>query len=199
VVVAVSALRVMELNAILGTFIYPCGYYRMKELDMRGDGEQSNDAFGATVIIGVFLAAFALGSVALARQIEAAGPRIGDIIVFSPQRQVPETARDEAVAELADGQTRAQPARTCLLQARTMMASGGSLIVEAIEPPPTARYRVHWAGGTTSLAPSACGREASVYLGRNDLAALAAAAGVGIDGRARSATAFAGAGSGIVD
>jgi hypothetical protein len=102
-------------------------------------------------------------------------PNVGDIIVFAPGAQAEATASDHVVAQVAAGSSPAHPARMCLLQPPTMLAHGGSLVIEATEGPSTG-YLVHWAGGLTSPGAADCGTDASLFIGRTDLLALAAAA-----------------------
>ncbi len=142
---------------------------------MQQNGEKPDDATGVTLITGILLFAVALCSLAFAQRVTAPGPTVGDIIVFGPGLQAEVTPSRELVARLAAGNSPAQPTKTCLLQTPTKHANGGSMVVEA-RGGPAVGYLVHWAGGLTSPGESNCGPQASLFIGKTDLSALAAAA-----------------------
>jgi hypothetical protein len=101
------------------------------------------------------------------------GPRIGDIIRFNPATKI-SPDEHEPITVTPDGVRTAVP---CVLDPRTMLASGGSLVIEAVQPTPDPHYRVDWAGEHTSDGRTDCGADAEFLLSQPDLVALLLAAG----------------------
>lgn len=139
--------------------------------------KEPTNAMGLGLAVGFVLALLALGGSVLAQEIEAHKPGVGDMIAFragrSDSHDMP--AGMQALIARADDPTPSR--KTCILDAQTMIAAGGSLIVEASDPDRTAGYRVHWAGGPTSRGPADCGHASDLFISGSDLAALGAAAG----------------------
>jgi hypothetical protein len=155
--------------------VSPTAPAERQEQAMQHNQEKPDDATGVTLVTGMLLFAVALCSLAFAQHVGTSSPTVGDIIVFGPGGHAEVTAADPVVAQVATGNAPAQPGRICLLQTRTMLADGGSMVVEATEGP-SSGYLVHWAGGLTSPGATDCGRDASLFIGKTDLRALAAAA-----------------------
>ena len=57
-----------------------------------------------------------------------------------------------------------------------MRASGGSIVIEALQVRAQRMYRVHWAGTHTSRGSADCGAVADLALSRVDIVALTYAA-----------------------
>ncbi|HET6234988.1 MAG TPA: hypothetical protein VFE41_08490 [Acetobacteraceae bacterium] len=103
---------------------------------------------------------------------EALRPRNGDIIAFDPTR--PPRAGELAFTVGSLGRPNAT---SCVLDARVMQRSGGSLVIEATWLTPTLHYRVHWIGGPTSSGTTDCGGTADLRLDPSQVVTLAVAAG----------------------
>lgn len=150
---------------------------------MQGNRERADDALGNALVIGLLVVVVAL-AFALARGFIVARPSLGDIIVFDPSRHHSPDAQDTDIQALVADENRGVPRlRSCTLRTETMMAVGGSLVVEAYEPRRRTAYQVHWAGGPTASGRSDCGTEANLFVTQDDLSALRAAAD-GLDGAA---------------
>ena len=94
-------------------------------------------------------------------------PQEGDVIAFAPAN-VDVMTRAQIVATRV-GQS---PATFCMLDPRVMQRFGGSLVIEAVEGGGGRRYRVHWAGGRTSVSGADCGGSANLLLTPDDIAIL---------------------------
>ena len=124
------------------------------------------------VIVAVALAGMA-GTVGLIRQVGEFGPKVGDIVTFDPLRQIARDVKVRLPAMSADG----QPGVACVLDARSMHAYGGSVVIEAREPRRNFPYRVHWSGQRSSNDGADCGASADLLLNLEDVQVLALAAG----------------------
>jgi hypothetical protein len=60
-------------------------------------------------------------------------------------------------------------AKHCVLDPHIMRASGGSIVIEALQLRPRPMYRVHWAGFHTSAGPEDCGANADLMLSRTQM------------------------------
>lgn len=122
-------------------------------------------------LVGIFAVLMIIGLMHLA---DALGPRVGDVIRFDPAR----TISSDMTTRLTVTRTGDPAMGPCVLDVRTMMASGGSLMIEAAQPKPDAHYLVHWAGAGTTREPATdCGTSAAFVLTPGDLVALHLAAG----------------------
>jgi hypothetical protein len=120
--------------------------------------------------VTVTMLAAVWGIQGIARQAEAFGPQVGDVVAFGTSHRPPFESAARLTADRAD-------LPGCMLDVALMQKSGGSLIVDQRDTGPTRRYRAHWAGPRTSDGASDCGIDAELILTGSDLAALAAAAG----------------------
>lgn len=123
-------------------------------------------------------AALAVGSagIALAAALAAgAHPRsmVGDIIRFEPA-QLPAGVPEERIVVHRAGQF------GCVLDLRTIRRDGGSLVVESQLADGGRSFRLHWAGGRTTIDSGDCGVGADLIVDRRDLARLTRAAGNGL-------------------
>jgi hypothetical protein len=150
---------------------------RSQEEGMRKDGERSDDTIGAGLAVVVVLALLGIGGISLAQQIKSlAGAGVGDIIAFQAGGSAPRRLRSEVQAFVADIGDPAQPQASCLMNVRTMLETGGSMVVEAIDLTEPVSYRVHWAGGPTGSDNTACARKSDLIVRRDVLITLIAAA-----------------------
>ena len=101
-------------------------------------------------------------------------PHVGDIISFGPGGMASRDTQAQ-IAVMRGNDLHAVP---CILDVRIMMASGGSLVIEAAEPNPDRSFRVHWAGPRTSADGTDCGRAADMQLSRTDIGVLDFAVGL---------------------
>lgn len=130
-----------------------------------------------TLIAGA-LATVATG-ISVFTQLNELGPNVGNMIVFRRTEAMSDWWRinasfdDQAPATWQNGAT----PRTCELSPSAMVASGGSLVVEARRMTSPPLYRVHWAGKYTSHSPTNCGSSADLVPSRSDLMRLADVAG----------------------
>jgi hypothetical protein len=143
---------------------------------MRNDGERSDDTIGAGLAIAVVLALLGIAGISLAQQIKSLAPDVGDIIVFQAGGSPPRRLRAEVQAFVADIGDPAQPHASCVMNARTMLETGGSMVVEAIDLTEPVSYRVNWAGGPTGSGITACARKSDLIVQRDALITLIAAA-----------------------
>ena len=127
------------------------------------------------VLLGVAAIALAgmVGTIGLLREVGELGPKVGDIVSFDPVRNLSRDMKALIAATPADERTEA----TCVLDARAIHATGGSLVIEAKELGKPRGYRVHWAGPRTSDGGKDCGMSAELLLGQDDIEILAMAAG----------------------
>lgn len=84
-------------------------------------------------------------------------PHVGDIVRFDSGNASWIVAARRVGGEL------------CLLDARQMRRSGGSISIEAWRPDAGV---VHWAGGSTAAAPYDCGQDANLAVKTADLSIL---------------------------
>jgi hypothetical protein len=64
----------------------------------------------------------------------------------------------------------------CVLDPRIMLASGGSIVIKAVQPKPNRSYRVDWAGSRTSDGGADCGPNGEFLLSQVDIVELKLAA-----------------------
>lgn len=64
----------------------------------------------------------------------------------------------------------------CVLDLGVMRGTGGSLVVEGLDPEGDRRYRLHWAGPRTSNDGADCGSDAELMVNARDLRTIALAA-----------------------
>ncbi len=143
----------------------------MKGWSRRGSGESSGDIGRAALLGGVVgaLLASSVAVVAAATTMEL-GPKVGDILVFRSNVQVP--ADWDFTAASIGGEREA----SCNLKPNTMAAGGGSLVVEERFRHPL-QYRVHWAGRHTSDGNADCGGSAELVITGEELQLLSNAVG----------------------
>ena len=128
------------------------------------------------ILLALIMGATILGMVRMAQQANAWGPSVGDIVSFAHVRPAfsPRVAFDVTRLGPAGGKA------TCRVDSRVMRKTGGSLVVEAIQP--TGAYVARWVGGATSAGARNCGESAELLLKATDVAALATSAGgFGVD------------------
>lgn len=132
------------------------------------DGQTSVADIISAIAGSIVLAAVALvGVIRIAGDARALGPVPGDIVAFVAGAPVHQKVL-RVVASIAPGTV------LCLLEAKEMAGTGGSLIVEARDGDD---YHVHWAGARTSGGSADCGQARDLVVSRADLASLAVAAG----------------------
>jgi hypothetical protein len=134
--------------------------------------DKSNDlyvALGSMGLIGLVATVTILTMMHLA---DVLGPRIGDMISFNPARKVSPDVDTRITVTPAGGPSTIH----CILDVRTMLAYGGSLVIEATQPNPSRSFRVHWAGARTSDGRTDCGTSADFTLSPSDLVTLTVAA-----------------------
>jgi hypothetical protein len=137
--------------------------------------DKSNDLYVGLAGMGLVCLVLLVIIVNTLRLVDNLGPQIGDIITFSPAKKIsPDAQEAVAVTMTLAGSLTAVP---CVLDPRTMLASGGSLVIEAVRPKPNPSYRVHWAGARTSDGRTDCGAQAEFLLNQSDIVALHLAAG----------------------
>jgi hypothetical protein len=135
--------------------------------------DKSNDLYDALVGMGLVGLILVVTIVSTLRLVDCLGPRIGDIITFNPAKKISPDGQASITVTPA-GDLTAVP---CVLDPRTMLASGGSLVIEATHPKPNPSYRVDWAGVHTSDGRTDCGAKAEFLLSQPDIVALMLAAG----------------------
>ena len=135
------------------------------------DGK-SSDLFGVLAGIGLVVLVVIVLVVSLLRLANELGPQIGAIIAFEPVQSELNDTQVRIVA-LRIGESSPSP---CVLDVHVMLASGGSLLVDAIPFDSDRRVRVHWIGTRTSDGVNDCGAAADLLLTREDIAALTVAA-----------------------
>ncbi len=140
---------------------------------MRVNDSKSSGA--GSVLLGIAAIALAgmVGTISLIHQVGELGPKVGDIISFEPNASSSRDMQTRVTAMPADDKRGA----ACVLDVRTMHATGGSLIIEAHEPSTSFAYRVHWAGPHSSSDSTDCGSAADLLVNLEDLEAMAMAAG----------------------
>jgi hypothetical protein len=125
------------------------------------------------ITMGLASAVALMACTCLMRIARVTAPRIGDIVAFNAAKRDPAST----VAQVDAAPVGAGSNVTCQLDASTMLRSGGSLLVEEIQPKQAREYLVHWAGSLTSSGACDCGASADLLLSRGDLGALSVAAG----------------------
>ncbi|HEY7578327.1 MAG TPA: hypothetical protein VH855_12085 [Acetobacteraceae bacterium] len=135
---------------------------------MRGRGwlDKAGSGIGRTAIMASLVAGLLAGGVAMVAAATTLdlGPKVGDILVFRHGARVP--------ADWAFAVTRSAPnAAACSLRPDVMAAHGGSLVVEERFTNPRG-FRVHWAGGPTSVGTADCGVSADLLVSGTDLQLL---------------------------
>ena len=138
---------------------------------MLGDKGESRDTLGIGLAAGLALAFLALSGAVLAQEIDALKPGVGDIIDFHADGRVSQDAQSNFRVQVNLSDVAVKPSKTCVLDIHTMLASRGSIVVEAREEP--SLYRVHWAGGATSPASSNCGNASEFLVNAETLVRLA--------------------------
>ena len=135
----------------------------------------TNPTGAGTVLLGIVAVALAgmVGTIGLISQVGELGPKVGDIVSFEPLDPISRDMRARLPAMPADG----KPNVACVLDVRTMHASGGSVVIESREPGTGFNYRVHWAGPRSSNDGADCGASADLLLNLEDIEVLAMAAG----------------------
>jgi hypothetical protein len=144
---------------------------------MLDDHDRSGDTMATGLVVGAVLVLFAIAGTALAHQVQSLGPGVGDIVGFHPGGQPPRDLRRDVQAYVAEPTDPAHPPATCILRTQTLIQSGGSIVVEAVDLSNPAGFRIHWAGGPTSDEKAACPGDASLYVSQDALVTLATAAG----------------------
>ena len=143
---------------------------------MLDDHERSGDTANPVLVIGAFLALFAVAGTALVQQVQGFGPSVGDIVAFDGRSPAPGLHQDVR-AFIDDTNGFAHSARPCVLALQTLVGSGGSIVVEAVDLNSTMPYRVHLAGGPVSSDHTACAANGSLLVSQDALVTLATAAG----------------------
>jgi hypothetical protein len=133
----------------------------------------SSDLYGVLAGIASVVLVAILLIVSLSRIANEFGPRVGTIMAFEPTQAA---SNDTQVRIVALRASQSSPA-PCVLDAHMMLASGGSLLIDAVPFDARRRVRVHWIGARTSDSANDCGAVADLLLTRDDIAALAVAAG----------------------
>ncbi|HEY7576824.1 MAG TPA: hypothetical protein VH855_04445 [Acetobacteraceae bacterium] len=135
---------------------------------MRGRAwlDKAGSGIGRTAIMAGLIAGLLAGGVAMVAAATTLdlGPKVGDILVFRHGARVP--------ADWEFAVSRSAPdAATCSLRPEVMAAHGGSLVVEERFTNPRS-FRVHWAGGPTSVGAADCGASADLRVSGTDLQLL---------------------------
>lgn len=146
-----------------------------RDEDPRKTTPISMPAWGPALAASLLIVAIGGVTTWFALQFDALRPRVGDMIVFTPnqsdgdpwQLEVPTTA--VAGRPTADG--------PCVFDPNEMAANGGSLVIEAREETNPPRFQLHWAGRHTAKGGGDCGASADLTLDRFDLQRLANSAG----------------------
>jgi hypothetical protein len=98
----------------------------------------------------------------LLRLVETLEPKLGEIIAFNYSARTGALMQEQIVVMKVDNAL----AGHCILDPHIMRASGGSIVIEALQLRPEPMYRVHWAGFHTSAGNEDCGAEADLMLSR---------------------------------
>ena len=136
------------------------------------DDGNSGDLYGALAGIGLVVLVAIMLVVNLLRIANEFGPQIGAIMEFEPVEAAPNDTQVRIVALKTD-ESSPSP---CVLDVHVMLASGGSLLIDAIPFDPRRRVRVHWIGTHTSDGVNDCGTAADLLVTREDIASLTVAA-----------------------
>ena len=132
----------------------------------------SSDLYGVLAGIGLVVLVAVLLIVSLSRLANELGPRIGTIMAFEPRQ----TESNDTQVRITTLRIDESSPSSCVLDAHVMLASGGSLLIDAVPFDALRRVRVHWIGARTSDSVNDCGAVADLLLTREDIAALAVAA-----------------------
>jgi hypothetical protein len=135
--------------------------------------DKSEDLYAALAGMGFVALIITITIVSMLHLEDALGPRIRDMISSDPATKIAsDTEIRITVTPVGD-----PGAVRCSLDVRSMLASGGSLAIEATWPKPNPSYLVHWAGGRTSSGLTDCGTSAEFLLSPANLVNLKLAAG----------------------
>jgi hypothetical protein len=138
----------------------------------RANNNKSNDLFISLVNVIMVITIIAVIVAGVLRFVDHFRPRPGEIISFDLAKSIsPDTEPRMEVMPAGIAS-----ANSCYLDVRTMRSSGGSLVIEAIQPGPSITYRVHWAGGPTSDGRTSCGESVELLLNHAQFIALKLAA-----------------------
>jgi hypothetical protein len=140
---------------------------------MRANDSKSNGIGSVLLGMTALVLAGMIGTIGLLQKVGELGPKVGDIVSFDPR----ENFSRDMKAQVTAIPVGARPGIACILDVRTMHASGGSIVIESRQPEIPAGFRVHWAGGNSSTDGNDCGKSADLLLSREDLEVLAIAAG----------------------
>lgn len=113
---------------------------------------------------GVVLVCLVLGLMCagLLQLVKALEPKLGEIIAFNDSGPTGVLMQERMIVrKLVD-----PVAKYCVLDPPIMRASGGSIVIEALQLRPQPIYTVHWAGFHTSAGTEDCGAEADLMLSR---------------------------------
>jgi hypothetical protein len=145
----------------------------------------SSYVYGLLIVVALVCIIITLVIMGLQRLDDALAPQIGDIISFKHERSIGPNAQERITARRVGR----APAVRCTLDERVLRASGGSIVIEALQSLPQPTYRVHWAGAHTSDGEADCGAVADLVLSRIEIVALMnAARGLTIDAREEKQT-----------
>ncbi|MGE0419530.1 MAG: hypothetical protein AB7O80_22215 [Acetobacteraceae bacterium] len=149
----------------------------MRRRDEQPSEEDGHEGFAAwmPVLAALPLLLVGLFGASLMMQWEGGRPSVGDMVVFQPGSPDRELWRVAVVATTVPDAM--STSRTCILNSRVMVATGGSLVIEARLPGKSPRFRLHWAGPRTAHGDQDCGPSADLLVDRVDLRKLATAAG----------------------
>lgn len=130
--------------------------------------DNADDLYVAVAGMGLVGVIATVTIVCMLHLVDALGPRIGDMISFDPTSKIG-LETDTRIAVTPAGN---RPGVSCVLDVRVMLASGGSVVIEAAQPKPDRGFRVHWAGARTSNGPTDCGPSAELVLSHADMVTL---------------------------
>jgi hypothetical protein len=149
----------------------------LQEKAMLDDHERSGDTTNPGLILGAFLALVAVAGTALVQQVQCLGPSVGDIVAFDGGRPTAAEPHQDVRAFIDDINDPPHPARPCVLALQSLVGSGSSIVVEAVDPSSPAPYRIHLAGGPVSSDHTACAANGSLLVSQDALVTLVTAAG----------------------
>lgn len=144
----------------------------------QGDhGKEGKDAAWVTIVPAVLAAStMVIGCFItfLVMNLDALSPKVGDMVVFRPDRRDQDVWQLKVAAypPIANGRD------SCILDPAVMTRQGGSLVVEARNDTSSeAGYRLRWAGAHTANGVGDCAGVADLAVSRTDLQKLANATG----------------------
>jgi hypothetical protein len=149
----------------------------LEEKAVLDDHERSGDTTNPGLVIGTVLALFAVAGTALVQQVQGLGPNVGDIVAFDGGRPAAAELHQDVRAFIDDMNDSTHSAKPCVLALQSLVGSGGSIVVEAVDPNSPAPYRIHLAGGLVSGDHTACAANGSLLISQEALVTLATAAG----------------------